>query len=72
MVELDCRTALNKTTGQVAIHAHWYIDGLKVDRATIDHYNIIVDWVTIGTSNVPITEAVLRRINDVQVSPVSD
>ena len=72
MLELDCQTALNKATGQATIHAHWYIDGLAVDRATIDHYNIIVDWVTIGRNNVPMTEKVLRRVYDVQVSPVSD
>lgn len=70
-LELECRTALNKTTGQGVIDAQWYIDGLEADRATIDHYNILVDWVTI-VKGVPTSVKVLRRVNNVQESPVSE
>ena len=61
---------MNKTTGLAAIHADWFVDGLMVDVATIDHYDIVVNWVVIVSSTVQSPKDVIGRIDNVSVSPV--
>ena len=65
-LEVQCRTALNKTTGKAVIYAEWYIDGLKADIAAVDSYNIIVSRE--AQHDVPVLLKVIKRVNNITSS----
>ena len=67
---VECRTVVNKTTGRLSFQAEWFIDGLEVDVAAVDHYTVIADWVA-QFNHLPIHIEGITAQSNISVSKVS-
>ena len=63
---------VNKTTGWFSFHSEWFVDGLEVDLASVDHYTIIADWVTqVSNDGMPIHLSIINVSSNISVAKVS-